>query len=94
VREIESWPNAEVEEWRIWESINGPLGAARGDFQSANISMMLAAVNSTRRRRLKIWDFLPFRLAGLGPRKAQTQEDQIALLKQMSAAVKRRAKHG
>lgn len=66
-----------------WEQLNGPLGAQRADFQTANIALAVVNAHRTRKQAYRIWDVLPFKLFGVGPHKAQTPREMFNMLRAM-----------
>jgi hypothetical protein len=50
--------SAEITEWMAFEKINGPLGGQRTDYAAALITKAIYDVNTKKRKRRKLTDFL------------------------------------
>jgi hypothetical protein len=50
--------SAEITEWMAFEKINGPLGGRRTDYAAALITKAIYDVNTKKRKRRKLGDFL------------------------------------
>lgn len=50
--------SAEVTEWMAFERISGPLGGRRLDYATAMITKAIYDVNTKKRKRRKLSDFL------------------------------------
>lgn len=91
----------ELTDWRAWESIHGPLGAERGDYQSAGIAQIFAEVNRDTRKRsdpFKVSEFLVFALPDV-EQSSQAIDSEAGILQWVAAikghqeAVKRAEAH-
>lgn len=76
-------PSRELTEWMAYESVTGPLGPVRGDWQAASIAHVTAVVAAGKKgKRLKLPDFL---LRWKAPRKrAQSPEAQLEIFKTLA----------
>jgi hypothetical protein len=79
---LRSISSRELTEWRAWELVAGPLGAARGDWQTAHLASVIATVMSSRRYTaadlMPVWDATPVEEE---PGSRQTPEQMLAIAK-------------
>lgn len=57
----------EIEEWRAWERMHGPLGAERHDYLAGAVRQAIFEVNRSQKKRKRPYttaECLPFKIPG------------------------------